>query len=151
MSNVQVEEDLIQEYFQIFDKDGDGKIDKDEFQNILKVFYKNTPDKSHCREMFKKYDSDKSDNIEFNEFKEFYMTLPRPEGKPLKDLFNEYDQNHDQYLEFSEVRTFMQDLQQYKSDDQIWRIISENDLNKDGKVDFTEFCTLFAKTVEDAC
>ena len=67
----------------MFDKDGSGKIDEEEFHFLLKYLNIEIDEDTH-EKMFRKYDKDKSGYIEFPEFKRVWLRLANTR-KELED------------------------------------------------------------------
>ena len=60
-----LKEDKLFEAFRAFDKDGSGKISKDEIKQILRI---QVQDEGIIDDMISKYDTDKDGEIDYNEF-----------------------------------------------------------------------------------
>ena len=77
--------------FDSFDKDGNGNLDRDEAADLLKMHFKDiginkVPTQEEIDEFFNKLDEDRSNTIEFKEFKVFMLhNVKRQIIKPLAD------------------------------------------------------------------
>jgi hypothetical protein len=69
--------------FDLFDTDGTGHIDEVEFADVLEYFGLNVTDEK-LEYMFKKYDSDKSGFIDYQEFRSVWLRLSNPREELLK-------------------------------------------------------------------
>jgi len=140
------EDILIEQYFDIFDKDGNGKITSKELRSVLQVLYRNDLDKQIQEELLQRYDADESGYLDIGEFKKLYHSLKvKPKGASLKEMFSNYDLNDDKSLSKSEVRKFLVDLDPSKdiTDAVVDKLMEDTDKDKDGTVSFPEFCRMY--------
>lgn len=63
-----------QDAFEMFDKDGNGKLDEDEFFYLLQYMGLEVDDQTQ-ESMFKKYDRDRSGYIEYSEFRKIWVRV----------------------------------------------------------------------------
>ncbi len=71
---------LPKDAFKFFDEDNSGRLDEDEFANVLEYLgFKVSETKQE--KMFQKYDKDKSGYIEYNEFRKIYLVLSDVRGE----------------------------------------------------------------------
>ncbi|PAA47519.1 hypothetical protein BOX15_Mlig032600g1 [Macrostomum lignano] len=69
----------------------------------------------------------------------------------MRDTFNMFDKNGNGEIEVNELRTVIQCLGQNPTEKDVQLMIQEYDLNKDGTINFEEFCQMMKnriKTVE---
>jgi Ca2+-binding EF-hand superfamily protein len=113
--------------FAKYDKDGNGVIDKVEFKKALKDsgFPLNDLDIANlmCR-----MDSDKSGDIDFNEFRSFNLT---------QDLFDKHDVNKDGFIGPEEITNVLVELgYKHLTKEKVKGIVESLDTDKNGKLDF---------------
>ncbi|KAH3850917.1 calmodulin-alpha-like [Dreissena polymorpha] len=142
------EDQLITEYFMMFDSNGNSTIEAKELKTLLKVVYKQNPDDAMVQQFLQDFDADESGTIDLEEFKKMYRAMPiKPEGESLKDLFTLYDKDGNKDLSLEEVKSFLRDLGDNSSDDLVRKLMDEVDVDRDGRVDFREFCIMYGRTV----
>jgi len=135
--------DTINEYrsvFRVFDKNGDGKITKEELKKALSSRKVSSSDEDIDRIMGK-VDVDGNGEIDFEEFCAL-MSTPIETLSPeeeMKEAFRVFDTDGDGVISKEELKQVMQQLDPDMSDADIDDMMHEADTNKDGKIDFNEF------------
>jgi len=139
----QLSPEQIQEYqeaFRLFDKDGNGKIDKFELAEVMKALGSPaTP--QDIEDMINEVDLDRNGTIEFNEFM-IMMGSQKNEEEELKNAFRTFDKNGDGYISRDELKLVMASLGESLKEEEIEEMMREADENRDGKLDFKEFCAM---------
>ncbi|KAI9247731.1 calmodulin-like protein [Sporodiniella umbellata] len=108
---VHLSENAIQKTIQANDKNGDGKIDFDEFVNIMSDILLPTPRSGSQHELeelrlcFEKFDKNSDGKISEQELKEVMTGLgEKLSEKEIKEMMTEADTNKDGYIDFEEFR-----------------------------------------------
>ena len=133
--------------FNQIDKNGDGKISKDELFNGLQPYKKEVSDdelKKQVDIIFNNIDSDHNGYLEYEEFvraaidKDHFLSV-----NFLQFAFNYFDKDHDGEITLEEVKNkfFLNDKNRNsaKAQEQLQQSFNEIDINGDGKLSFEEF------------
>ncbi|CAO2826477.1 unnamed protein product [Amaranthus hypochondriacus] len=128
--------------FQMFDRNGDGKITKKELNDSLQNLGIYIPDKE-LSQMIEKIDVNKDGFVDMEEFGALYKTImnERDEEEDMREAFNVFDQNGDGFITVEELRSVLQSLglKQGRTIDDCKKMISKVDVDGDGMVDYKEF------------
>jgi len=140
--------DAASDLFGVFDTDGDGFICGEELKSALELIGQKIS-KRELKQMLKMLDTDNDGRISREEFN---IVLRAPPGSPyssmrqkrtsvedLEFLFRVFDRDKDGYIEFADFRHVLGLLGACISESLLLNQISLVDVDKDGKVDFTEF------------
>ena len=127
--------------FQKLDQNGNGQIEKTEFEQIASI--KSNPLASRLIEIF---DSDGNGEVDFQEFVRG-LNVFSAHGKKddkLKFLFKVYDIDRDGYISNGELYTVLKmmvgnNLNPEQLQQIVDKTIMESDKDKDGKISFDEF------------
>ncbi|KAF2586655.1 hypothetical protein F2Q70_00037628 [Brassica cretica] len=128
--------------FQMFDKNGDGKITKQELNDSLKNLGIYIPDQELVQ-MIEKIDLNGDGYVDSEEFGGLFETImeERDEEEDMREAFNVFDQNRDGFITVEELRSVLASLglKQGRTLDECKRMIGKVDVDGDGMVDFKEF------------
>ncbi|XP_010678981.1 calmodulin-like protein 3 [Beta vulgaris subsp. vulgaris] len=128
--------------FQMFDRNGDGKITKKELNDSLQNLGIYIPDKE-LTQMIEKIDVNKDGFVDMEEFGSLYQTImdERDEEEDMREAFNVFDQNGDGFITVEELRSVLQSLglKQGRTIDDCRKMISKVDVDGDGMVNYKEF------------
>jgi len=138
--------------FKKIDRDGNGKLDRQELIEGYSLFAKGgSMTKKEIEQsvdtILDAIDFDKNGFIEFSEFVTVAMNRSDllTESR-LRAAFNMFDQDNSGAIAAEELRVLLGDV-----DDAVWKeILDEVDSNGDGEVDFEEFETMMMKLIEKA-
>ncbi|XP_072294088.1 EF-hand calcium-binding domain-containing protein 7 [Eucyclogobius newberryi] len=95
-----------------------------------------------------KYWTQRAPKLNFDDFCEILKNEKKTDEKELLKAFRKLDINHDGYISHSELEKALSNRGDTMTTEEINAIFSLADINKDGKLDYTEFCRLFVSTVE---
>uniref|UniRef100_A0A8R1XVH7 EF-hand domain-containing protein n=1 Tax=Onchocerca volvulus TaxID=6282 RepID=A0A8R1XVH7_ONCVO len=135
----ELEEEDLRGIFKEFDLNGDGYIQKDEL-NAVMVKMGQCPTDDELNAMFSAADTDQDGNIDFDEF--LSIAYANPLSLSLKAIFDELDGDGDGCITRSELRTAFQRMGHTLTDGDIKAIYNQIDINRDGKINFNEFCQM---------
>lgn len=134
-----------QELFQAIDKNGDGKLSKEELlEGCVKVFGKQMS-VEQIDSIFSKVDMDMSGAIDYNEF--LLATINESKilsEKNLREAFNFMDRDSNGFITLEEIRDVLDQSKEVPEDQ--WRmIVKEVDRDNDGKICFEEFSEMMKR------
>ena len=131
------------EAFNIFDKDGDGRITAKELGTVMRSLGQN-PSEAELQDMVNEVDLDGNGTIEFDEFL-YMMSRQMREGdteEEIKDAFRVFDKDGDGKISAAELTHIMKHLGEPLSQEEVDEMIAQADTNKDGIIDYGEFVHL---------
>ncbi|XVE81073.1 hypothetical protein DITRI_Ditri15bG0034000 [Diplodiscus trichospermus] len=127
--------------FEMFDKNGDGRISKKELNESLENLGIFIPD-VELTQMIEKIDVNGDDCVDIDEFGELYQSLMdgKDEETDMMEAFNVFDQNGDGYISVDELRSVLVSLglKQGKTDEDCKRMIMKVDVDGDGTIFITK-------------
>ncbi|TYI93404.1 hypothetical protein E1A91_D02G133900v1 [Gossypium mustelinum] len=128
--------------FQMFDKNGDGRISKEELNDSLKKLGIFIPD-DELTQMIKKIDVNGDNYVDIEEFRELYQSImnDKDEEEDILEAFKVFDQNGDGYISVDELMSILVSLglKQGKTIEDCKKMIMKVDVDGDGRVNFLEF------------
>ncbi|KAF7805350.1 calmodulin-like protein 3 [Senna tora] len=130
--------------FQMFDRNGDGRITKEELSDSLENLGIFIPE-DDLRQMIDKIDMNGDGCVDIGEFGELYQSLmngrDEEEEVDMREAFNVFDQNGDGFITVEELRSVLSSLglKQGKAVEDCKKMIMKVDVDGDGKVDYNEF------------
>ncbi|XP_042466648.1 calmodulin-like protein 3 [Zingiber officinale] len=132
--------------FQMFDRDGDGSITKEELQESLKNLGIQTAEEELAA-MIEKIDANGDGRVDVEEFGELYRSVMMDESgdedpeEDMREAFDVFDQNGDGFITVEELRSVLSSLglKQGRTVEDCKKMISKVDVDGDGKVNFKEF------------
>lgn len=146
--NITLEElHTLQEAFQLYDINGDGYINIEQFTRIvmsLGLISNNLPSqqqKEKLEHILQWSDANKDNKIDFNEFAHaMYQFMPHEEDDEVKACFQYFDLNHDGFISQKELEYVLnQKFNTNLTFNEIKDMMLLADINKDGYIDFDEF------------
>ena len=137
--------------FNIFDEDGNGKIDLEEFYKGLCKVSEQKLNKHEIFEIFNNIDIDKNNYIEQEEFakaaidKNIFLS-----EKMLKFAFNFFDKDNNGLITIEEILKLFKNNKYNDNDssNEIKKIMKMIDKNDDGDINFEEFSQFMKKLLE---
>ncbi|KAK7846273.1 calmodulin-like protein 5 [Quercus suber] len=121
--------------FQLFDRNGDGRITKKELNDSLENLGIFIPDKELIQ-MIEKIDINGDGCVDIDEFGELYQSImdERDEEEDMKEAFNVFDQNGDGFITVNELRSVLASLglKQGRTVEDCKKMIMKVDVDGDG-------------------
>ncbi|KAJ4904161.1 Calmodulin-like protein 5 [Raphanus sativus] len=133
--------------FQTFDKNGDGRITKEELNDSLENLGIYIPDKD-LTQMIHNIDANGDGCVDIEEFESLYSSIVdehhkdgETEEEDMKDAFNVFDQDGDGFITVEELKSVMGSLglNQGKTLEGCKKMIMQVDADGDGRVNYKEF------------
>lgn len=128
--------------FQMFDKNGDGKITKQELNDSLKNLGIYIPEQELVQ-MIEKIDLNGDGYVDSEEFGGLFETImeERDEEEDMREAFNVFDQNRDGFITVEELKSVLASLglKQGRTLEDCKRMIGKVDADGDGMVNYKEF------------
>ncbi|KAM1404861.1 hypothetical protein ACFX2I_013308 [Malus domestica] len=139
---VRMDPDELRRVFQMFDRNGDGRITKHELNDSLENLGIFIADKELFN-MIEKIDVNGDGCVDIDEFGELYQSImdERDEEEDMKEAFNVFDQNGDGFITVDELRSVLSSLglKQGRTIEECKRMIMKVDMDGDGRVNYKEF------------
>ncbi|ESN91916.1 hypothetical protein HELRODRAFT_90218, partial [Helobdella robusta] len=136
------------EAFDLFDQDKDGRITMDELKTVMTSLRLPTTDEQ-IQQMIDRVDTDGNGTIEFCEFRAMLEEhrklfgqeedgdgVKRKEIEDVEKTFKVFDIDGDGLIDSDELKKTMLMLGEEVDDDDVTKMMSAADRNKDGKIDF---------------
>nr|XP_027200165.1 calmodulin-like protein 12 [Dermatophagoides pteronyssinus] len=153
MKNTNYSEKEIRDWYKGFQVDcPEGKLSRDKFIEIYKVFFKGGNPEKFCQHVYRTFDEDGNGWIDFKEFLlAIGITTSTNPREKLKWAFKMYDINNDGLIELDEMTKIIKALHemlgeeaanQFEGDaaaERIKDIFEKMDANNDGKISLDEF------------
>lgn len=139
----QLNEEQITEFkeaFALFDKDGDGSITTKELGTVLRSLGQN-PTESELRDMINEVDADGNGTIDFAEFLALMAKKMKDSDaeEELIEAFKVFDRDGNGLISAAELRYVMINLGEKLTDDEVYEMIHEADIDGDGFINYDEF------------
>ncbi|KAK2583157.1 hypothetical protein KPH14_009180 [Odynerus spinipes] len=136
------------EAFNLFDKDGDGNITKEELGRVMRSLGQFAR-AEELNTMLQEIDIDGDGTVSFEEFVEIVSNIgdedsgtladQDQEEQELRDAFRVFDKRNRGYITASDLRVVLQCLGEDLGEEEIEDMIKEVDVDGDGRIDFYEF------------
>eukprot|EP00547_Thalassionema_nitzschioides_P011873 CAMPEP_0194263272 /NCGR_PEP_ID=MMETSP0158-20130606/46972_1 /TAXON_ID=33649 /ORGANISM="Thalassionema nitzschioides, Strain L26-B" /LENGTH=220 /DNA_ID=CAMNT_0039003451 /DNA_START=291 /DNA_END=954 /DNA_ORIENTATION=- len=130
----------LKEAFSMFDINGDGTIELEELQQVMKKLGQN-PSKEELKEMINSVDDNGDNEIDFDEFLILMKSRigERDPEKELRDAFAVFDTDGSGSIDRRELKRLMKKLGQALTEPELNAMMEEVDTNGDGEISFEEF------------
>ncbi|CDW53538.1 Calmodulin [Trichuris trichiura] len=141
-----------QEAFNLFDKDGDGKITSQELGVVMRSLGQR-PTESELRDMVNEVDEDGNGTIEFDEFLQMMSRKMKDSDseQELREAFQVFDKDKDGFISASELHYVMTNLGEKLTDEEVQEMIREADLDGDGLVNYNGTSNRLFANDENKC
>lgn len=141
----------IKQLFELFDKDKDGLITKDELKMVLRDF--GNIDKKEIQTLYDQMGVKQDGNINFKQFSKcietyYYKTDKQSEEEELKNSFKLFDKDKSGTIDVEELKKVLTSIGEKLSDKEVDVLFREADRNKDGHIQYSEFVKLFTKDMK---
>ncbi|KAJ0092869.1 hypothetical protein Patl1_26376 [Pistacia atlantica] len=130
--------------FQMFDRNGDGRISKQELSVSLENIGIFIPD-AELAQMIERIDVNGDGCVDIDEFGALYKSLmverEEEDENDMREAFNVFDQNGDGFITFDELKQVLGSLglKQGRTAEDCKQMIMKVDVDGDGMVDYKEF------------
>ncbi|KAA8550532.1 hypothetical protein F0562_002216 [Nyssa sinensis] len=128
--------------FQMFDRNGDGKITRKELSDSLQNLGIFIPDKE-LHQMIENIDVNGDGFVDIDEFGALYQTImdEKDEEEDMREAFSVFDQNGDGFITVDELRSVLASLglKQGRTVEDCKLMIKKVDVDGDGRVNYKEF------------
>ena len=135
------------EFFDMFDMDKNGLINKSELENVMRGLNLEELDEKDIEDFFNEVDKDKDKLIDFNEFLTIVCSKLRNEEAEdeLVEAMEYFDKTGSGVIPTTDFKHFMMNLGEKLSEDEVNEMIKYADPNNSGEIDYKNF----AKVVLD--
>ncbi|VDM59299.1 unnamed protein product [Angiostrongylus costaricensis] len=132
-----IRESELRELFKEFDKNGDGKITREELELVL-IQLGEKPSSSQVDAIMRQTDTDGNGCIEVDEFLQaFRKQLLNPrEERELREVFGVFDKNGDGLISAEDLLMVMHSLGKKLNEADAHDMIREGDVDRDGMISF---------------
>ena len=130
----------LQDIFDQFDKDKDGKISGKELANAMFSMGQNPTD-DEINEMMREVDLNQDGKIDFDEFM-ILMTKSSPETQAEEEVINAFrvfDKEGNGLIASSELKHIMMTIGDKMSEEEAEEMVNEADIDEDGMINYEEF------------
>ena len=130
----------LQDVFDQFDKDKDGKISSKELETAMQSMGQN-PTVEEIQEMLKEVDLDQDGKISFEEFM-ILMTKSSPDTQTEEEVINAFrvfDKEGNGLIASSELKHIMMTIGDKMTEEEADEMVNEADIDEDGMINYEEF------------
>eukprot|EP01116_Phalansterium_solitarium_P018854 TRINITY_DN511_c0_g1_i2.p2 TRINITY_DN511_c0_g1~~TRINITY_DN511_c0_g1_i2.p2 ORF type:complete len:150 (-),score=37.75 TRINITY_DN511_c0_g1_i2:157-606(-) len=134
-SSDQIEE--WKEAFQLFDKDGDGKVTQEEFGTVLRALGQN-PTQAEIKQIIKELGGPAQ--VDFAQFSAIMQKRKKPDlDEQIKQAFKVFDTKNTGLIDVGELKHILVSVGERLAPDEVDTILKEADADHDGKINFQDF------------
>ena len=130
----------LQDVFDQFDKDKDGKISAKELENAMQSMGQN-PTVDEVQEMMREVDLNQDGKIDFDEFM-YLMTKSSPDTQTEDEVINAFrvfDKEGNGLIASSELKHIMMTIGDKMTEEEADEMVNEADIDEDGMINYEEF------------
>jgi len=132
-------DDEYKEAFQLFDKDGDGKISSSELGTVMRAVGQN-PTQAEVREYISN-DLGGKDQFTLDDFLKVLKNRSKPSNQEdqIKEAFKVFDKSNSGLIEINELKHVLTTLGEKLSAEEVDGVLKEADQDGDGKISLNDF------------
>lgn len=141
------EQALYKKEFHRFDQDGSGNINASELRNVLQALgYR--PMRVVIQEVLQEVDFEQDAELDFEEFFHFMLVFKQRDGfsskelKDFKDVFRKFDRDQSDNINVHELGDMLRYLGFSVGTDNLYMLLAQVDVNRNGTLDCNEFLRL---------
>ena len=130
----------LQDVFDQFDKDKDGKISGKELENAM-ISMGQSPTEEEINEMMNEVDLNKDGKIDFDEFM-ILMTKRSPDNQTEEEVINAFrvfDKEGNGLIASAELKHIMMSIGDKMTEEEADEMVNEADIDEDGMINYEEF------------
>ena len=130
----------LQDVFDQFDKDKDGKISGKELESAMISMGQN-PTEEEINEMMKEVDLNKDGKIDFDEFM-ILMSKSSPDTQTEEEVINAFrvfDKEGNGLISSTELKHIMMSIGDKMTEEEADEMVNEADIDEDGMINYEEF------------
>ena len=129
--------------FDFFDKNGSGKIEAQEINNLLNKLGKEST-KSEVNDLLSSIDKNQDNAVDFDEFcvmikASSKYSIQQNEQEELREQFRLFDLDGNGSISPDELKKVMSTMGEKITDADIDELLGKYDLNKNGMIEYNEF------------
>jgi len=130
--------DEFKEAFQLFDKDGDGKITGEELGTVMRALGQN-PTQAEIKDIVKEIGG--NGTVEFPEFLSMMQRRMKSTDneEQIREAFKVFDKNGNGFVEIKELRHVLTTLGEKLTPEEVDGVLKEADADNDGKINLQDF------------
>ena len=131
---------FFKEAFNLFDKDGNGFINTNELDSVLRSLGQN-PTEVELQEMISEIDSDGNGSVDFPEFLTMMANKMKENNNKdeIHEIFKVFDKEGNGFISVAELSHVMTNLGEELTEDEVKEMIKEADVDGDGQVSYEDF------------
>ena len=137
----------IKEAFDLFDTEGQGKIDAKELKVAMSAMGFQ-PKKEEIRKILAEYDREGTGTIEYQDFLDL-MTLKMQERDPIEEMkqaFRLFIDDESDKINLRHLKRVAKELGEMMTDEELQEMLDEADRDGDGEISEDDFIRIMSKT-----
>ena len=137
------EKEDIRAAFNRYDLDGNGTLDRNEIEAMLRELKKKPPTKNQLNKIFEQADTNGDGAISFDEFVDVITKLRKDKEAEIRECFKIFDQDGNGTIDKQELyNIFLMTKEEVEPAD-VDILFDQYDLDKNGVIDFNEFIAIY--------
>ena len=141
----------LQDVFDQFDKDKDGKISAKELENAMQSMGQN-PTVDEVQEMMREVDLNQDGKIDFDEFM-YLMTKSSPDTQTEDEVINAFrvfDKEGNGLISSAELKHIMMTIGDKMTEEEADEMVNEADIDEDGMINYEKFVSINSRNNSNA-
>lgn len=137
----------IKEAFELFDREGSGKIDTKELKVAIRALGFE-PKKEEIKKMIAEVDKEGTGNVSFDDFLSLMSTkmAEKDSKEEIMKAFRLFDDDETGKISFKNLQRVAKELGENLTDEELQEMIDEADRDGDGEINQEEFLRIMKKT-----